>query len=134
MPGSDLKFYLKKRKTYNYSHSIFDSMIPIDITNEPIIIADGIGKDPKLPDKLVTLKIIQSDMTDDKSRLVSEIISSAFKEHFSTSLKAVASTIKKECDSQFDKYWHCIIGRAFASNVSHGKHTRSSCHVNVLMF
>ena len=52
------------------------------------------------------------------------IITSALRNGKNDSLRAIAGQIKKSCDLQFGKYWHCIIGKNFGSDISHGKQKR----------
>lgn len=64
----------------------------------------------------------QTDIPEDILPRISQIIKSAFGTKSCTnSIKLVTGHIKKSCDLEFGKYWHCIIGKSFGSNVSHGK-------------
>lgn len=35
-------------------------------------------------------------------------------------LQEIANTIKKSCDEEFGKYWNCILGKRFVTDISHG--------------
>lgn len=35
-------------------------------------------------------------------------------------LQEIANNIKKSCDEEFGKYWNCIIGKRFVTDISHG--------------
>lgn len=64
----------------------------------------------------------QTDIPEDMLLRISNIINLAFDTKFSSgSLKLVTEKIKKSCDLEFGRFWHCIIGKTFGSNVSYGK-------------
>ena len=69
----------------------------------------------------IIFKVHQTDITEDMLLRISKIINLAFDTRFSSgSLKLVTEQIKKFCDLEFGRFWHCIIGKTFSSNVSHG--------------
>ena len=61
-----------------------------------------------------------------------KIINSALHNGKNESLRAIASQIKKSCDLEFGKYWHCIIGKNFGSDISHGKFVNNN-NINMIL-
>lgn len=61
------------------------------------------------------------EMTPEVMQRASQFILKAFLEHESEGQRAVAGSIKKMFDAEFGVYWHCIVGKSYASHVSHGK-------------
>lgn len=64
------------------------------------------------------LDIIQTDMNECKEEVL-KIVNKAFIR--CSGIKEIAGQIKKDCELVYGKTWHCIIGKNFASDVSHGK-------------
>lgn len=60
---------------------------------------------------------MQPEMTERAVQLILQ----AFTEMETEGPRAVAGAIKKAFDTEFGQYWHCIVGKAYASHVSHGK-------------
>lgn len=64
-----------------------------------------------------TFKINQTDITEGIDNII-EIIETILNQYQNP--KEIASSIKQTCDNNFGQYWHCIVGKSFASDVSHG--------------
>lgn len=70
-----------------------------------------------------TVEVRQSDMSDSMQSRAISVIRTAFEQHHTESLRAVAEFIKKVFDAEYAAHWQCIIGRSFGSYVSHEPET-----------
>jgi hypothetical protein len=61
------------------------------------------------------------EMSPEVQERAMQLILQGFLENESEGQRAVAGSIKKLFDSEFGIYWHCIVGKSYASHVSHGK-------------
>lgn len=68
-----------------------------------------------------TINIRQTDMPEEGIEFTKFAIQKAFSENGQDRLKNIAGFIKHSFEAKFYGKWHCVIGKSFGSNVSHGK-------------
>lgn len=59
---------------------------------------------------------VQTDMDDDRRRELEQIVNAAKTLSGATNIQAMATDVKRECDSRFGGNWHCHIGPRFGSS------------------
>ncbi|XP_037960407.1 dynein light chain 1, cytoplasmic-like [Teleopsis dalmanni] len=63
------------------------------------------------------IKVIKSDMAQELQLYAFEAVN--FAKDVYTDNKDIAAHIKRQFDAKYNPTWHCIVGRSFASYVTH---------------
>lgn len=65
------------------------------------------------------------EMPEDMLLKARQLILQVFDQFEGEGQRRIAGEIKRLFDQEFRPFWHCIIGKAYASHVSHGKKNNS---------
>lgn len=59
-------------------------------------------------------------MSPEVQQRATQLILQGFLDYEAEGQRDIAGAIKKLFDAEFGIYWHCIVGKSYASHVSHG--------------